>query len=95
MDAAEARSLAQRKAEDVSTLPWDELDRYGEQVEDVELPSGEKARIKTRAFWDMKEWESDMYVSVKVYASRGWRRYRPWKAMRVRPGETLPARRPA
>jgi hypothetical protein len=95
MDATEARTLAQRKAEEVCALPWDELGRYGEKIEEVELPGGENVRVKTFAFWDMDEWESDMRVSVKVYASRGWRRYRPWKASRLRGGETLPTQRPA
>jgi hypothetical protein len=95
VEAAEGRTLAQRKAEEVSALPWDELGRYDEKIEEVELPSGEKVRVKTFAFWDMDEWESDMRVSVKVYASRGWRRYWPWKASRVRGGETLPTQRSA
>ena len=38
----------------------DELDRYDEQTEEVQLPSGEKARVTIFAFWDMDEWESDM-----------------------------------
>ena len=95
MEAAEARALAHRKAQEVSALPWDELDRYGEKVEEVELPTGKKARVKICAFWDMDDWESDMNVIVKVYAPRGCRRYWPWKAARVRGGETLPTQRPA
>ena len=90
---AEERAWAEQKAGEVSGLPWDELARFEEQIEDVELPSGRKARVKTLAFWDMDESESDMYVTVRVYSSHGWRRYWPWKAVRVRGGETLPTQR--
>jgi hypothetical protein len=88
----DGRSLAERKVADLTALSWEELDRYDRQVEEVELPSGEQLRVVSLAFWDMDAWESDMLLSVKVYATRGWRRFRPYTARGFRGGEDLPDR---
>jgi hypothetical protein len=89
----EGRSLAEAKATEVVSLPWEALDAYGSREEFVETQAG-RFRVKTSAFWDMDEWASGMYVIAKVYPERGWRRWRPWKAVKVRggPDDPVPAR---
>jgi hypothetical protein len=90
----EARQLAQSKAADVAALSWEELDAYGKQEDSSASPSGVRFRVTTVAFWDMEDWRSDLYVITKVYPERGWRRWRPWKAVEVRggPDDPVPAR---
>ncbi len=92
-DRAEGgRALAEAKVAEIEALTWEELDSYGEQVEQVTLPSGEVFRVKSHAFWDMDDWESDLHISVTVYAARGLRRFFPYRARGFRGGETLPDR---
>lgn len=88
----DGQALADAKAVEMNGLTWEQLDAYGEQVEQVTLPTGESFRVKSIAYWDMDDWESDLHISVKVYADSGWRRYRPYKARGYRGGETMPDR---
>jgi len=92
--ADEARALADAKAAEVAALAWEDLDAYGTREETAQLPSGRRLRIKTSVFWDTEEWASGMYIITRVYPERGWRRWRPWKAVEVRggPDDLVPAR---
>ena len=91
----EGRGLADRKLAELSALSWEELDRYQARAETVTLGSGRRFRVKSMAYWDMDPWQSDMQISVKVYSARGWRRYWPYKARTIRPGENLPESPPS
>jgi len=88
----EGRSIAEAKAAQIAALDWEDLDAYGLRVEEMKSPSGQLFRVKSLTYWDMEEWESDLYVSVRVYAASGWRKRWPYKAGRTRDGETLPPR---
>jgi hypothetical protein len=77
---AEARTIARRKAADMEALSWEELDAYGERQETVTAPSGATFRVKSLAYWDMEEWNSGLDIVVKVYPSKGLRRFWPYKA---------------
>ena len=79
--ANEARTLARARAAEIAALAWGDLDAYGDREEVVESSCGRQLRVRSYTFWDMGEWESDMYVVVKVYSDRGWRRIWPWKAV--------------
>jgi hypothetical protein len=89
---AEGQLLADAKASELEALTWDDLDAYGSRVEYVAAPSGRTYRVRSAAFWDMDEWESDLYISVKAYAPRGFRRFWGYNAWKVRGGENLPQR---
>jgi hypothetical protein len=93
-DLEEGRSLALRTAAEVAALSWEKLDSYEPHDDQVTLESGHTFRVKSSAFWDMDAWQSDMQVSVKVYSSHGWRRYRPYTARAFRAGEDLPEQVP-
>jgi hypothetical protein len=80
----EGQIIADAKASEVAALPWEELDTYGKRVEYVTAPSGQTFRLSSMAFWDMKEWQSDMNISVKAYAPSGFRRFWGYKAWTVR-----------
>jgi hypothetical protein len=90
--AAEGQLIADAKASELAELSWDELDAYGKRIEYVTAPSGRTFRVTATVFWDMEEWESDLYISVKAYAPTGLRRFWRYKAWKVRPGEDLPQR---
>jgi hypothetical protein len=90
----EGRSLAEQRAAELAALSWEELDSYEPRDEHVALPSGHTFRVNSKAYWDMEARQSDMLVSVKVYALRGWRRYRPYTARAFRGGEDLPEQPP-
>ncbi|HEY7381779.1 MAG TPA: hypothetical protein VH572_11240 [Gaiella sp.] len=87
--ADEGRALARSTAKRIAGLSWEELDAYGQRVERVESSTGQPFRVVTTAFWDMDDWASDMLIVARVYAERGWRRWRPWRAVEVRGGEGL------
>jgi hypothetical protein len=80
------RRLAEDKASEVAAMSWEELDAYGERIEEVTTPSGQRFRVKSIAFWDMEAWASAMYVIVKVYPSRGLRRFLGYSAVETRGG---------
>jgi hypothetical protein len=61
------RRLADVKAKEIAGLSWEELDAYGRRVEDVVTATGRRLRVTSQAFWDKEEWDSTMYVIVKVY----------------------------
>jgi hypothetical protein len=73
----DARKIAVEKADELAALSWDDLDRYEPRVEGVTSVNGRRFRVKSDTSWDMDAWQSDMRVTVKVYATRGWRRYWP------------------
>jgi hypothetical protein len=89
---SDARKLAAQTADELVALSWDDLDRYEPRVEEVTSVNGRRFRVKSHTSWDMDAWESDMRVTVKVYAARGWRRYWPITGRALRHGEDLPAR---
>ena len=68
------RFVARAKAKEIATLSWEELDAYGKRTEEVLTPMGRRLRVKSDVFWDMDEWDSGMYVVVRVRPGRGWRR---------------------
>jgi hypothetical protein len=78
------RRIAQAKAKEIASLSWEELDAYGKREEVVVSPSGGRLRMKSIAFWDMEEWASGMYVIVRVYPRRGWRRIWGYSAVETR-----------
>jgi hypothetical protein len=90
--AAEGQLIADAKAAELAQRSWEELDAYESRVEYVPAPSGRMFRVKSEAFWDIEEWASDLYISVKAYAPAGLRRFWRYKAWIVRPGEDLPPR---
>jgi hypothetical protein len=91
LDQSEAQKIAAQKADELVSLSWDDLDRYEPRVEEVTSVHGRRFRVKSHTFWDMDAWESDMRVTVKVYATRGWCRYWPVTGRALRNGEDLPA----
>jgi hypothetical protein len=80
------RRLAAAKAKEIAGRSWEELDAYGQQVEEVVTATGQRFRVKSQAFWDMEEWDSTMYLIAKVYPARGWRRYWGHSAVETRGG---------
>jgi hypothetical protein len=94
-DQSDAKKIAAQKADELVALSWEDLVRYEPRVEEVTSVNGRRFRVKSHSSWDMDAWESDMRVTVKVYATRGWRRYWPVTGSAFRHGEDLPARRPA
>jgi len=80
------RRLAHAKAKEIARLSWEELDAYGERAEELITASGRRFRVKSLAFWDLEEWASAMYVVVKVYPSRGLRRFWGYSAVETRGG---------
>jgi hypothetical protein len=75
--------LANSQLEEVLALPWQEVERWGNRDGAV-AEHGTTFRVRTRVFWDMEPWESDLHVTVRVYAKRGWRRWRPFRARALR-----------
>jgi hypothetical protein len=90
LDQSEAQKIAAQKADELVALSWDDLDRYEPRVEKVTSENGRRFQVKSHTSWDMDAWESDMRVTVKVYAPRGWRRYWPVTGRALRHGEDLP-----
>jgi hypothetical protein len=88
----DGQALAEAKVEEMKGLTWEQLGAYEPRVERVTLPNGKVFRVKSVAYWDMDDWESDLHVSVAAYAERGWRRFWPYKARGYRGGETMPDR---
>lgn len=88
----EPHRLASATAKEIAGLSWEELDAFGERVEDVVSATGRSYRVKSIAFWDMEEWESGMYVivTVKPTSGPGWRRWRRYRAVETRGGEDDP-----
>jgi hypothetical protein len=82
----EGRLVAEAKAAELAAMTWDELDAYGERVENVTAASGRTFRVKSFAFWDMDEWESGINIVVKAYAPSGLRRLWGYKAWKTRGG---------
>jgi len=64
----------------MEALSWEELDAYGKQEETVVAPCGARFRVKSLAFWDMEEWNSGLNIAVKVYTTKGIRRFWPYTA---------------
>jgi hypothetical protein len=91
-EVSEGHAIADAKAAELSELGWEQLDAYGQRIEQVKSPSGRIFRVKSHAFWDMDAWESDLLVIVRVYPRASWRRFWPYKAVRGLVGEHLPAR---
>jgi hypothetical protein len=87
-----AKTIAAQKADELVALSWEDLDRYEPRVEEVTSVNGRTFRVKSHTSWDMDAWESDMRVTIKVYATRGWRRYWPTTGRALRHGEDLPTR---
>jgi hypothetical protein len=82
--ADEARNLAAAKAKSIAALSWSELDAYGKREEAVRSDTGRSFRVMSHVFWDMEDWESAIYVFVKVYPSSGWRRLWGYTAVETR-----------
>src|SRR4051794_33395878 len=91
LDQSDVKKIAAQKADEIVALSWEDLDRYAARVEEVTV-NGRRFRVKSRPDWDMDAWESDVRVTVKVYATRGWRRYWPVTGRALREGEDLPGR---
>ena len=72
------RLLASTTAREIAVLSWEELDTYGKRVEEVVTKTGRRFRVTSIAFWDMEDWESAMYVIVKVYPFTDWSWRRLW-----------------
>lgn len=79
----EVAELLSVNLDQLRSLPWDELDSYGKQVNEVAGSSGRRYTVTTYTFWDMEAWASGMYVIVKVRPKRGWRRLLAYKASDV------------
>jgi len=84
------RELARVRAKEIAGLSWEELDAYGKRVQEVVTATGRRFRVKSIAFWDMEEWESGMYVIVRVYPIQRWRRFWGYSAVETRGGEDDP-----
>lgn len=97
--ADDPRRVADAKAKEIAALTWEELDAYGKRVEEAVTARGKRFRVMSHAFWDMEEWDSTMYVIVKVYPARGWRRFWGYSAVETRGGwdsdEAIPTRPPS
>jgi len=84
--------LLRDRTEEMYALSLDELNRFGTQTEYVAIGPGSRYRVVSAAFWDIEEWNSEMCISVRAYAPRGWRRRVPlseW-ATRGGPGDPMP-----
>jgi hypothetical protein len=90
----EGQLIAEAKAAELVAMTWEELDAYGERVENVTAASGRTFRVKSFAFWDMDEWASGLNISVKAYAQNGLRRVWGYKAWKTRggPDDLVPPR---
>jgi len=82
----EGRELARAKAKALAVLSWEELDAYGQRVEEVVAPSGRRFRLTANVFWDMEPWVSGINIIVKAAPMRGWRRFWSQKAVETRGG---------
>jgi hypothetical protein len=94
--ADEARALIRLKVEEIRALTWEELDTYGERVEEVVSSSGRRLRLKSSTFWDTEEWASGIYIVAKAYPVTGWRRWWPYREVTTRggPDDLVPPRPP-
>jgi hypothetical protein len=92
--AEEAGQIARDKVDALKSLSWDELDAYGSRQEKVVSPAGRRLRVKSWAGWDMEPWASEIGITVKVYASGGFRRFVPITARGGRggPDDLIPER---
>ena len=94
MTATEGQALADAKADEIARLSWNELDAYGERMEQGTAPSGRVFRVNSRAYWDMEPWASGIEISVKACASGGVRRIWGYKARTTRGSPDDPVPRP-
>lgn len=89
-NAEETRTLLRDKVTLMERLTWDELDAYGEHVEEVTLSTGERLRLRSTTYWDMEPWQSDLHIAAKAIpvARRFWRK--SYREHTIRGGELLP-----
>ena len=78
------RLVAQTKAKEIASLSWEELDAYGKRTEEVVTPVGRRLRVTSNVFWDMDEWDSGLYVIVRVRPGWGLRRFLGESAVETR-----------
>ena len=89
--AEELQEVLRQRVTDMDRLSWDELDAYGERVEEITLPSGQEIRVRTKAFWDMEPWQSDMHIVAQgARLARRVGRAWPYREHRLKRGEDLP-----
>jgi hypothetical protein len=74
LEHSEPRKIAAQKADELAALSWNDLDRFEPRVEVVTSVNGRRFRVKSHTSWDMDAWQSDMCVTVKVYATREYQR---------------------
>ena len=70
-------------------LTWDELDAYGEQVEEVTLATGTRWRVSTKTYWDMEPWQSDLHIAADASPAGRRLRFRSHHVHTIRGGEQL------
>lgn len=72
----ETRVLAEDRLRELAALSLEELLRFEESPVEEEVigPSGKTFRIHIEAFWDWEEYDSLLYVKVRV-SGRGLRRW--------------------
>jgi len=87
---SEGQSLANKKADEIARLGWEELDAYGERTQQIASPSGQVFRVSSRAYWDMEPWASGIEISVKARPASGIRRFWSYTARRTRGGPDDP-----
>jgi hypothetical protein len=91
-EAEEARTLLRDKIALMERLTWDELDAYGEQLEEVTLSTGTRLRVRSTTYWDMEPWQSDLHIVAEATPVAGRiRRVRPYREHTIRGGEQLPS----
>lgn len=73
---SEARGLAEDRLRALAAMSLEALLRFEESPveEEVTGPSGKTFRVHTEAFWDWEEYDSLLYVKVRV-SGRGLRRW--------------------
>lgn len=73
---SEGRVLAEDRLWELAALSLEGLLRFEESPvdEEVAAPSGKSYRVHTEAFWDWEEYDSLLYVKVRV-SGRGLRRW--------------------
>ena len=100
----EGAEIVRRKGEEVASLPWRDLDAYGEHFEFVEAPIGRHFVVKSQAFWEMEPWESELYVMTQAHLiderrrrtflrrQRYWRTHYDWRVRGGVPDDPIPER---
>ncbi|MEX2196473.1 MAG: hypothetical protein WD844_14405 [Thermoleophilaceae bacterium] len=76
---SQGRRLVQEQLAELSGRGIHELARLVDtpQVRVQRIGDGVPHRVRIYAFWDIEEWDSSLYVHVKVYG-RGLRRIKPY-----------------